>query len=175
MIIVAILIAIIVAIALTLVSINNKHRKKAAFELVARFNELGEKNKLSFSQKEMLENLILGLDELRKKLLVLSRSENKFDLQVINLREIKHCSRKKLYKTINMGTVKKQQHETHIDKIVLEFDFEDKRAPVQVPFYEAGRSHLLEISDLGRKAESWEKIITRSINNGSKLPADKRQ
>jgi len=158
-----VLILIIALISLMLVSINNRHRKKNAIELVNRFNELGERNNLSFTHKEMMENFTIGLDEFRKILVVLRKTDSKYDSQVINLRDVKSCSKKKIYRTINMGTLKKVRYENHIDKIVLEFDYLDNKAPMQISFYESGGNHLLEMSELETKAGSWVTILDKTL------------
>ena len=159
----SVLILIIALISLMLVSINNRHRKKNAIELVNRFNELGERNNLSFTHKEMMENFTIGLDEFRKILVVLRKTDSKYDSQVINLRDVKSCSKKKIYRTINMGTLKKVRYENHIDKIVLEFDYLDNKAPMQISFYESGGNHLLEMSELETKAGSWVTILDKTL------------
>jgi len=169
--IVGILVLFLVIIILVLVSINNKHRKKTAMELVDRFNELGGSNNLSFTYKEMTENFIVGLDQLRMKLFVLRKAGIRYDFQVIDLKEIKSCSKKKIYKSINMGTVKKERYENHIDKIVLEFDFSDNRGPVQISFYESGEDHVLDMPELERKAGSWVAILTKALNSKLKSTA----
>jgi hypothetical protein len=64
-----------------------------------------------------------------------------------------------------MGTDKKEKLETLVDKIGLEFDYTDKREPVQLSFYEAGRDHLFDMNDLVQKAGSWEIILTKIITN----------
>ena len=158
------LILLLVIIILIIVSINNRHREKNATELLGRFNKLGERNNLSFTHKEMMENFVIGLDQLRMKLFALRKAGNQYEFQVIDLKEVKSCSKKKIYKSINMGTIKKERYENHIDKIVLEFDFLDNRVPVQISFYESGGDQLLDMSDQERKAESWIAILTKAIN-----------
>lgn len=162
------LLAIIIG---ALVSINNNQRKKKTLELASRFNELGEKNYLSFTHKEVIENFIIGLDQLRMKLFALRKAGDRYDFQVIDLKEIRSCSKKKIYKSINMGTVKKERYENHIDKIVLEFDFSDNRDPVQISFYESGEDHVLDMPELERKAGSWVAILTKALNSKLKSTA----
>jgi hypothetical protein len=165
------LITIIVIICLVLVSINNTHRKKLTLELVSRFNDIGIGYNLSFSNKEIFKNFIIGLDELRKKLLILRKTDDKLHLQVIDLKEVKSCSKQKIYKTVNMGTIKKEQYEKHIDKIVLEFVYTDIRDPVQIIFYESAINNLAEMFELDQKTYSWETILTKTINKMPKAIA----
>jgi len=161
------LLAIIIG---ALVSINNNQRKKKTLELATRFNELGEKNYLSFTHKEVIENFIIGLDQLRMKLFALRKAGDRYDFQVIDLKEIRSCSKKKIYKSINMGTVKKENYENYIDKIVLQFDFLDNRDPVQIAFYESNGS-LSDIPELERKVTNWITILTDTLNRKLKSTA----
>jgi len=161
------LLAIIIG---ALVSINNNQRKKKTLELASRFNELGEKNYLSFTHKEVIENFIIGLDQLRMKLFALRKAGDRYDFQVIDLKEIRSCSKKKIYKSINMGTVKKENYENYIDKIVLQFDFLDNRDPVQIAFYESNGS-LSDIPELERKVTNWITILTDTLNRKLKSTA----
>jgi hypothetical protein len=163
-IIAGIIILFIVIISLVLVSINNNRRKKMTIELVGRFNELSKTYNLSFAQKEIMKDFIIGLDELHKRLFVLRKAGNKYDFQIIDLKDVKSCSKKKIYKSINMGTIKKERHENHLDKIALQFDYLDNRNPVQIAFYESSENHLLEIPELEQKAESWAAILTKTLN-----------
>lgn len=165
------LISLIALIIIVLVSINNNHRKKIAIELTSRFTELEEKNNLSFTHKEMIKNFIIGLDELRKKFFVLRKTDSKYDFQVIDLRVVKSCTKKKIYSSINMGTIKKERYENHIDKIALEFSYLDNRDPIQIYFFESGVNNLLEMSELEQKAESWATILTKTLNNKLKNTA----
>lgn len=90
---------------------------------------------------------------------------------MIDLKEVKRCSKKKIYKTVNMGTLKREKYEKHIDKIALEFDFTDKREPVQIPFFESAVNNLPEMFELDQKTYSWEIILTKTINKMSKTTA----
>jgi hypothetical protein len=167
----SILILIVVLISMALISVNNKHRKKESEKLVAQFSEITEGKKLVFSHTEIMENFIVGLDELRKKFIVLNKAGDKYDFQLVDLKEVKSCSKKKIYRTVNMGTLKNERFESLLEKIVLEFDYSDNRPPLQVPFYESGKTHLLEMAELDEKAGSWVTILTKTINSRLKSTA----
>ncbi len=157
-------IAIILIISQAVVSVNNRQRKKKADELVARLSLLAERNNLTISKKELLENSIIGLDELRRKLFVLRKTENNYVLQIIDLLEIKNCAARKMYKRINRGIVKKEKCEARVDKIVLVFEYLKKYNPVQIPFYESGVSDLCKAPEMEIKAGNWETVLTETIN-----------
>ena len=169
LIVAAILISVITGICLVLVSINNKHRKKAAYELLNRFSKLGTENNLSFSSQEILENCIIGLDGIQRKLLILKEiDKNKYDSILLDLNEVKRCTKKNIYTRVNIGTTKQEKFENHLDKIVLDFDFIDNRQPVQILFFEPVRNHIFAMLELEQKAKKWEAILSQIANTGLK-------
>jgi uncharacterized protein YpmB len=164
-IIAVILILIIISICLILVSINNKHRQKTTTELFTRSGKLGTENNLSFSKQEILENCLIGLDEIQRKLLIVKKiDEDKYDSLLLDLNEVKSCSKEKIYKKINIGTAKKEKFENHIEKIALAVDFIDNRQPVQISFFEPMSDHLLKMAELDQKAKDWETILNKIVN-----------
>ena len=62
-----ILILVIISICLILISLNNRDRQKTITELLAHFSKLGTENNLSFSSQEILQNSIIGLDEIQRE------------------------------------------------------------------------------------------------------------
>ena len=165
----AILISVITGICLILVSINNKHRQKKASELLNHFSKLGTENKLSFSSQEILENCIIGLDGIQRKLLILKKiDKDENDSILLDLNEVKKCSKKNIYTRVNIGTNKKERFENHLDKIVLDFDFIDNRQPVQILFFEPITNHIFAMSELEQKAKKWETILSQIANTGLK-------
>ena len=116
----AILILVIIFISLFLVSINNKHRQKTTTELLTHFSKLGTENNLSFSSQEILENSIIGLDGIQRKLLILKKiDEDKYDSLLLDLNEVKSCSKKKIYRSVNIGTKKRKSLKTTLIKLYL--------------------------------------------------------
>lgn len=169
LIVAAILISVITGICLILVSINNKHRQKKASELLNHFSKLGTENNLSFTSQEILENCIIGLDGIQRKLLILKKIDtDEYDSILLDLSEVKNCSKKKIYTRVNIGTSKKERFENHLDKIVLELDFIDNRQSVQILFFEPITNHIFAMSELEQKATKWEMIISQITNTSLK-------
>jgi hypothetical protein len=167
-----IIISAITCICLVLVSMNNKHRKKTSAELLDHFSQAGTRNYLSFSSQEILENCIIGLDGIQRKLLILKRiDKDGHDSLLLDLNEVKTCAKKKILRRVNMGTDKKERFENHVDKIVLELEFTDSRQPVQILFFEPITNHVFAMLELEQKAEKWERILSQIINNGVKKRA----
>jgi len=164
-----ILISALVLICLALVSVNNKHRRRRTAALLANFSKAGTENNLSFSAQEILNNCALGLDGIHRKLLVLKKiNETNYNSFVIDLNDVNACSKKNIYKTVNMGGSKVPKLENHLEKIALKFEFTDGRQPIEIPFYSYVDNHALEIEELGQKVKNWEIIISQILKKNVK-------
>lgn len=166
-----VLVTIVTILCLALVSINNRQRKKNDSDLVSRFYKLGREKNLIFTQMDVLGYFIIGLDDVYNKIMVLTKSENKYDSLVIDLDKVKSCSKRNIYKRINIGTAKRDEFESYVDEIFLVFDFQEKAEQVNLCFYDSGRNSLLEMSVLEQKAKDWEMMITKTINEVHKKRA----
>ena len=165
----AVLILVIISICLILISLNNKDRQKTTTELLTHFSKLGTENNLSFSSQEILHNSIIGLDGIQKKLLILKKNdEDKYDSLVLDLNDMKSCSKRKIYRSVNIGTEKKEKFENQIDKIALAFHFIDNREPIHISFFDPVTNHIFAMQELEQKAKNWETILTKLLNTGLK-------
>lgn len=77
----------------------------------------------------------------------------------------------KRYIEVSMSQAGRKKHEGRLDKIVLEFEFNDNRAKLQVPFYELSKCSSSELSELDQIAKAWKIIITEIINDKLKSTA----
>jgi hypothetical protein len=158
----AIVIGSVVSICLLLISIHNKHNREAMNQLLKYFSQLGTENDLNFSSQEILKNCILGLDGVQRKILVVQREDGFFGSFIIDLREVKNCTVKKIYRTINVGDIKNRKLEQNLEKIVLHFDLK-KNSSVEVVFYKHFENHLLEALELEQKAKNWDAILSKML------------
>lgn len=159
----AVLVGIIAAVILLLSVLDKKHKRTAMNQLLNAFRQRGAEHNLSFSSQEIFKDGIIGLDGVHRKLLVLERDADK-DLSsfVIDLNEVKSCSVKKEYGTINSGDLKARKLEQYLKQISLHFVVYDKPS-VDVVFYEHFENHVFEIGELENKAKHWEAILSKMI------------
>jgi hypothetical protein len=156
----AILVGVVVAICLLLISIHNKHKREAMNNLLKHFSQLGTENNLNFSGQEVLNNCVLGLDGVNRKILVVTREDGFYTSFMIDLNEVKSCTVKKLYGTIRVGDLKHHKLDQHLEKIVLQFEF-NRKPSVEIVFYNNADNHIYEIQDLEQKARHWEAILSK--------------
>ena len=165
----AVIVLVIISICLILISLNNKDRQKTTTELLDQFSKLGTENNLSFSSEEILKDCIIGLDGRQRKLLILKKLDGtKYDSLVLDLNDVKSCSKKKIYRSVNVGIGKKEKFENQIDKIVLAFDFVDNRQPIHISFFDPVTNHVFRMLELEQKANNWETILTKLLNTDIK-------
>ena len=134
LIIAGILIGIIVSISFLLIYIDKHSKRKRMNHLTNRFSELGSRYQVNFTSQAILKDEILGIDGVQRKLLILNTTDkNEMPHELIDLDELRHCSVKKLYGSINNGDLKNKKLEQYLEKIVLCFEFHMKKPAIDRP------------------------------------------
>lgn len=160
LIVAAIVVISIAGICFLLISIHNKHKREAMNKIRKHFSQLATENDLNFSSQEVLKNSILGLDGVKRKIIVVRKEEELYTSLVIDLSEVKECAVKKIYGTITAGDLKSNKLEQYLEKIILHFDLIHK-APVEIIFYKNTDNHIYETGELEKKAKHWETILSK--------------
>jgi hypothetical protein len=146
--------------------------KEAPKDKYSQMSELGSTLNLAFSSHMSLNNKIIALDGIKKKLLVMDNNNTVTLHCIIDLNEVKSISMKKNYRSIKSGELKKRGVDEFLETIYLQFDCEDKT--VVVPFYELGKNNFYDLAKLERNARTWQMILSKMItpktnrNNSSK-------
>jgi hypothetical protein len=159
-----VIITILIIVFKTLVSINNRHRKDKLNNLVYRFGILEKEYNLNIYKKEVLENFIIALDEEHKKLFVFKILRDHYDFIIVHIKDIKACSKKKIYKSSLVQETRNRRPEKYLDKIVLEFEYKRGGGQVQVAFYDSAINNANQIFHLNKRADEWEKHIAETTN-----------
>jgi hypothetical protein len=162
LIVAAILIVSTVLISLIFISINNKNERKRNEKLLTLFSEAGSTHGLSFSSQEVLRNKIIGLDGLKRALLVFEFALVE-SVIYINMAEIKNCTVTKEYESVNIGTEKKNNIEKRLTSIGIRFDFMNGAKPVSISFYESDFNSVYETAELEAKAKDWVAVLSKMI------------
>ena len=157
----AVLVGLVAAVIFLLVSFDKKQKRNVMNQLLNAFSLTGSEHNMTFSSQEILKDAVIGLDGVHRKLLVMSRKEgNRFNALVIDLKEVKGCSVKKVYGTIHSGDLNVKKLEQYLETIALRFSFGDK-PPVDIVFYHHIENHIYEVAELESKAKHWEAILSK--------------
>jgi len=141
-------------------------RQKAA--LFYQFSQLGSRYCLSFTSQERLQQRIIGLDALKRKILVLELSGSSPDWYLISLDNVKGCAVKKTYGSIDAGGLDKQRVDSYLEFIALEFFFKDGTPTLALPFYRKLQDNIDEIPELDQKAKAWEVMLSKMLTQERK-------
>lgn len=151
------IIGCIIGMYVLVADIRKKHRKERLCHMLYRFSKLGTQYDLSFASQEVLKDSIIGLDGLKRKLLLLEKQDRQFNWTIIDLNELSQCSLQETH----LNVQREEELNTGSSGLALRFDFEDNRAPVMFPFCKhddsSGENHLYE------RARDWEAILSKMI------------
>ncbi len=137
--------------------------------------ELGSKLSLSFSTHEIIAGKIIGLDRIDRKLVVFENNEIN-QINIISLDEVSSISIKKIYNSIKPGELRKRKVYEFLKSIFLQFDFEDAREAIVLPFYENEINNVDDLLGLERNVKNWQVILSKMIGRqNNKLVQERRQ
>lgn len=162
----SILTSSLIVICLLLIAIEKKHLKKKLNTLLLRFSKIGSENDLIFSSQEILVDVILGLDGIKRKLLVFNKVDPKCYF-IIDLLQVVGCSVQKhsINNELN-ATSSTKKKET--ERIALHFEFMERREPLDVLFYSAMTYSAGSIEEMEQKARDWEIMLSKLMDNRKK-------
>ncbi|MEP7257111.1 MAG: hypothetical protein ABI687_01960 [Flavitalea sp.] len=122
-------------------------------------SKLGSKLNMSFSSHEVLGEKIIGLDGIKRKLIVLQTDQ----VNIIRLDEVNSISVKKIYSSIKAEELKKREMHEFLNAIFLQFAFKDARETFVLPFYEHDINRSCDLPGLERKVKNWQAILSKMI------------
>lgn len=141
----------------------HQHNVKQEAQLLAAFNRLRAFHNLSFTYQEILHNVILGLDILRRKVLIVEAYDRMYDFKLIDLFEVGACNLKRIYRYASSGYFEKNTSQENLDGVALQFDFKSETPPVTLAFYRNMVNNVNEMAELECKAKQWEMLISKML------------
>ena len=134
---------------------------------------LGCRHNLTISNQEILKCSMMGLDDKRKKLLIVNGlPEGKPHHYVIDLNDIRSCSVKKYYGRIDINGLKNRELNQYLEKIVLQIEFGSAKQSADILIYKRTDNDLRELPELELKARKWMELLSENlpISLNEKLP-----
>jgi hypothetical protein len=160
LIVAAILIASTILISLFFIYVNKKSDKKQKDKFLTLLTEAALRHNLSLSSQEFLSTGLIGLDGVKRTLLVIE-FRNANSATCINLDEIKSCTLSKEFSSISFGSQKNNKIEKSITAIGIRFNLKKSNEPLFVSFYDSGFNSIYEITELETKARNWVSILSK--------------
>ena len=132
-------------------------------------NQLGSMYNLTFSRQEILKDCMLGLDDKKKRLLLVSGIiEGRLHHYIIDLNEISNCSVKRHYGRINVNGLKNRELNQYLEKVVLQIEFNSNKQPADILLYQRIDNDIRELPELELKAKKWMELLSKISPNSLK-------
>lgn len=134
---------------------------------------LGRSHNLTVSNQEILKCSMMGLDDKRKKMLIVTGlSEGRPHHEIIDLNDVRSCSVKKYYGKIDVNGLKDRELNQYLEKIVLQIGFRSIRQSADILFYRRTDNDIRELPELELKARKWMELLSENLPSSlnKKLP-----
>ncbi|HEX5152994.1 MAG TPA: hypothetical protein VFW07_16205 [Parafilimonas sp.] len=140
------------------------HNVKREAQLFTVFNRVRSLYDLSFTYQEIFYNTIIGLDILRRKILIVEACNPRHDFRIIDLDEVNACCLKKIYSAVNSGYFEKNMPRENLEGIVLQFEFKRDRPPVVIAFLPKVINSSFNMAEVLYKGRQWEMLISKMLS-----------
>lgn len=135
--------------------ITNRNKKKKEKQLLTMLKDLAKKHNSEITQHEILGYYAIGVDENKKSVSFLLRSEAEITPQFVNLATIKKCEISNVYKETG-------NHGKQLDQLNLRLSNNDKSKPdIVLEFFNAEVSY--QLSDEFDSLEKWNRMINNLL------------
>lgn len=126
-----------------------------------RLSKWGFAFNLSFSSHEILSTKIIGLDGIKRKLLVAEKNNESGSPYIIELAKVIAITVKKIYNSIKAGALKTRRMEEFLESVLLQFEYATEKDPIVLPFYERNLNEIQDLRGLEKKARNWQMILSK--------------
>lgn len=138
--------------------------KKKMESLIRKLNMEGAANHLTFCSQEILQNKVLGIDGVHKKIMILEKKKDGYYSSIISLDEVCDCKLVTQSGSIENGNLKKRISESRPVSLELQFDFNNHIQPASIVFSNGIQNSKKEFAFLKAKAEYWCIMFSKMLN-----------
>ena len=147
----------------TQIFIIMKHKMKFDRINYLQLRELGSKFNLSFSDYVTLGNKTIGLDVMKRKLLIAEKKDGLFRPYFIELKEVSAITLQKIYNSLKAGELKKRRIEEFLQSVRLQLEFENGENTIVLPFYERTIDDIRNLQWFESKARNWQMMLSNML------------
>jgi hypothetical protein len=139
-----------------------KNDRKKKINLFRRLSHEGTANNLTFCSQEILQNKVIGIDGIRRKIMILEKTNKKYNYSIISLDEVQNCELIKNCGSIT-NNLRKLEREKNLHAIGLQFEFKNQIQPASIIFYDSLVNSRRELVLLKAKAEYWSQMLSKLL------------
>ncbi len=141
---------------------NSHHKRINNGQLLHRFSELGTKYQLAFSCQLDLPGILVGIDGIRRKMMVLNNRENLLEWKLVDLMAIRSCTILKTYDSIMAGELASCSPDRYIHDISLRIITQNNEE-ILLPFYIRHLHNLKDLPRITKTAQDWHHMILKLL------------
>jgi hypothetical protein len=140
---------------------KRKLNKNRLDKVLGKSSELASTENFNISSQLILNNVVVGVDGIQRKLM-LSRETNDFiDCEIIDMDHVKNCSVRKEFDAIGAGELQKNDLNPYVRTVTLDLELAHKL--VHVPFYIRGKQGLHDLAVCESKAKDWQQMLNKML------------
>ncbi len=141
-----------------------KTTKRKKENLFLRLSKEGTENSLIFCSQEILQNKVLGIDGIHRKIMILEKKKDAYYSSIISLDEVHDCQVVNNSDLINRNNLKKSRSESRPANLELRFDLNNHTQSVSIIFSNGIINSKKEFAFLKAKAEYWCVMFSKMLN-----------
>jgi hypothetical protein len=145
--------------------------KKERVNLVRILNREGASNNLIFCSQEILQNKVIGIDGIHRKIMILEKNKNAFHSTIILLDEVHDCKLVTHSDQIGSSNITNPNRGNLSLTLSLRFDFNKHIQPVSIIFSNGLINSKREFDLLRNKAEHWCIMFSKMLNSPKEVRA----
>ncbi|HET7119306.1 MAG TPA: hypothetical protein VFI29_22615 [Hanamia sp.] len=154
----------VVSLFYVLIPFFTSTSKRRIENLVRKLNLEGAANNLTFCSQEILQNKVIGIDGIHKKIMVLEKKSDGYYSSIISLDEVHDCQLVTKSGSINSSNLKKFSVTNQPSTLELQFDFNNHTQPASIIFSNGSINSKKEFAFLKAKAEYWCTMFTKMLS-----------
>ena len=140
--------------------------KRKKENLCWRLSKEGTLHNLIFCSQEILQNKIIGVDGIHRKIMVLEKNKKQYNQSIISLDDVENCELITTRRIQGAHSLNSVDSEKNIDAVELQLEFKNSSQPASIIFFDSSVNSLRELNILKAKARYWNimfsKMLTRS-------------
>ena len=145
--------------SLSFIAAYDKRKKEKLFR---QLSKEGATNGLVFCSQDILENKVIGIDGIHRKILILEQKKNTYHTTIISLDEVQHCQLV-TGEEVDPADCKNLGQQIKTGVLELQFEFNNHQA-ASIIFANSLTNSKRELALLRAKAEYWCVMFSKMLN-----------
>ncbi|MGZ8544012.1 MAG: hypothetical protein ACXWV0_01900 [Flavisolibacter sp.] len=141
---------------------NSQQRKTHTEQLLRSFSELGTRYQLSFSSQLNFPGILVGIDGIRRIMLVVKTGEAIPQWKLVDLVSIRNCTLLRNYEPIPACELRSYSPDRYLQAVHLRI-LTVNNEEILLPFYVKHLHNLKDLPRIAKTAQDWHHMILKLL------------